>query len=271
MRIAIISDLHLGTKDLADRFGHDVDTFCRFLDALERSVDLIVINGDLFETWQGARFARPNEALAAIRRAYPHLSARLLEPPYTLTWGNHDPILATLGAVRQLELDTPKGRILIAHGHRFDPPLKRTRALAYTFCWTTGWPHRRRDHPLARKLDHVRHRFEEKHLYNVPPQPHLSALQDATCPYQRGAAELLQARDELAIVAFGHTHVPASTSTPWGRYLNSGAIAGGRFDWIAIDTNNLAAQLLVDEPNVDRALDTLAQSAESPTTSWRSP
>ena len=35
MKIAVISDLHLGRGDGSDRFGHDDAEFLRFLDFLE--------------------------------------------------------------------------------------------------------------------------------------------------------------------------------------------------------------------------------------------
>jgi len=261
VRIAVISDLHLGCGDRSDRFGHDEGAFLGFLDGLERRFDAIAINGDLFETWQGVRFGRPREALAAARQRHGRLVARFGEAPYHLTWGNHDPLLAERGAVETLEFDADGLRVLLTHGHRFDPPIKRARPVAYTFCWTTGWLHRHQAHPAVERVNRLRGRIEARHLYNTLPQPWIDRVEEGVCPYQRGALSILHARPDLGIVAFGHTHVPAETCSPWGVYLNSGAMAGGRYAWAAIDTAARAFTVIPDSPDVDRAIDLLAARA----------
>lgn len=244
MRIAVISDLHLGVRDRADRFGHTPERFARFLDRLEADHDRIIVGGDLYETWQGARFGRTREALAAIRRAYPRLTARLEAPPYLRIIGNHDPSLALEGVPRELELSADGVTALFTHGHRWDPPLKAATPIAYTFSWGTGWL-ARGDDPFRTRVFRWRHRFERRFLYNVTP----STSGAPTCPYQRGATALLASRPDLDLVVCGHTHVPAHCRTPHGDYLNSGAIAGGSLVWVQIDTRTRSWRVVTWDPS----------------------
>ncbi len=261
MKIAILSDLHLGCGDRADRFQHDEAAFLRFLDALERWADVVVINGDLYETWQGARWRDPSGALAASRRRYPRLTARLHRPPYLLTWGNHDPLLASTDGVpawRHLHADGLT--LAFTHGQRWDGLLKRLPALPYAFAWTTGWLRRQPpEHPLWGALEARRHAAEVRHLYNPAPPPRLAAPRDAACRYAAGAAAWLRDHPRVHLLALGHTHVAARVQTPWGLYLNSGACAAGRFDWAAIDTRARWAGALQHEPDPCRGLEQLQQ------------
>ena len=50
MNIAVISDLHLGSDDATDSFGHDDAEFLRFLGFLEGNFERIVLLGDIWET-----------------------------------------------------------------------------------------------------------------------------------------------------------------------------------------------------------------------------
>lgn len=58
MEIAIISDLHIGSGDQTDRFGHDDYEFLRFLDFLESNFSRIVLLGDVFETLTGRKYGQ---------------------------------------------------------------------------------------------------------------------------------------------------------------------------------------------------------------------
>lgn len=257
MRIAVLSDLHLGIRDRAERFGHDQAAFERFLDALERAFDVIILNGDTWETWQGERFADTRAAWRAARRAWDRLGARFEREPYRLTWGNHDPLLADEGVPRQLTLEADGLRLLFTHGHEWDPPLKRIGPLAYAFSWSTAWMVRREERPAVRAINRLRGGFERRHLYNPRLPPRLDALDEASCPYLRGAAAWLREHPRVDVIALGHTHVPARVETPWGLVLNSGAAAGGRYAWIAADTARRAFHVFEHEPDVARALDAL--------------
>lgn len=235
MRIAAISDLHLGFGDRADRFVHEPRVMHRFLDRLEANHDLIVVVGDLYETWQGTRFGDPRGALAAIQTTYPRLSARLSGPPYRLVSGNHDPLIESQEhGTRHLEIAADGHRILFTHGHQWDRPLKRSRPLGYLFAWGTGALNRLGG-PAAAVLQHGRDRFERRFLYNRAV-PGTVDGGEITCPTLAGAAALLEARPGLDVVVCGHTHVPARCDTGHGTYLGCGSLAAGRWSWVELDT-----------------------------------
>ena len=69
MKIAVISDLHLGRGDAADLFGHDDAEFLRFLDFLEGNFERIVLLGDIFETLTCPRPLAQRRELVAAREA----------------------------------------------------------------------------------------------------------------------------------------------------------------------------------------------------------
>ena len=70
MKIAVISDLHLGPADNTDLFGHDDAEFLRFLQFLESNFERIVLLGDIWETLSSKVPWTPEQALRACRRAH---------------------------------------------------------------------------------------------------------------------------------------------------------------------------------------------------------
>ena len=54
MRIAVLSDFHVGATDATDSFYHAESAFLPYLDELEGEHDLIVFLGDIFQTEYGA-------------------------------------------------------------------------------------------------------------------------------------------------------------------------------------------------------------------------
>jgi len=236
MRIAAISDLHLGFGDRADRFGHKPSEMLAFLDDLEAQHDLIVVVGDLYETWQGRRLGDMRATFAEIRRTYPKLSARMSTAPYRLIVGNHDPLVEEEGATRQLEIVADGVRMLFTHGHQWDPPLKRTKPLAYTFAFSTGVLNRL-DGRAASVVKGLRDRLERRYLYNATVSEATQGQGLPRCPYLRGATALLEHRADVDVIVCGHTHVPARYETPFGTYLGCGALAGGHWSWVELDTH----------------------------------
>ena len=76
MKLAVISDLHLGAGDLADGFGHDDGEFLRFLKYLENNFERIVLLGDIWETLQSRRLGGMRQELLLAREAHPQIAAR---------------------------------------------------------------------------------------------------------------------------------------------------------------------------------------------------
>src|SRR5262249_57149970 len=99
MRIAVISDLHIGSEDFsADGFGE-------FLDHLEGEHDEIILLGDVFECYFPVL---PWKALAEYERfdgQYHEITRRFRSAKYTLLSGNHDMVLR-----RARGVPSPTGR-----------------------------------------------------------------------------------------------------------------------------------------------------------------
>ena len=76
MKLAVISDLHLGAGDLADGFGHDDGDFLRFLTFLERNFERVILLGDIWETLQSRRLGSAREELLLARATHPEIARR---------------------------------------------------------------------------------------------------------------------------------------------------------------------------------------------------
>lgn len=221
MTIAVISDLHLGCGDPADRFGHADPDFLRFLRRLEGDFERIVLLGDVFETLT----SRPRDGLdglVAASRAHPAIARRIQGPGYLHVAGNHDLVTAETGAALDFVLHAGGLRILFTHGHVLDWAVRNMRRLSEWATWLAATTLRRGLGPLYRVM---------------------SAL-DRSLTYGRegGDGEFRRLALDLArrrcadVVVTGHTHVPGRLSAGGRLYLNSGACIDGRFDHLAIDT-----------------------------------
>jgi metallophosphoesterase superfamily enzyme len=90
MKIAVISDLHLGPAGAADLFGHDDSEFMRFLKFLERNFEKVVLLGDIWETLTGRIPGRPERELGSARESHPEIAQRFSSRQYAYVHGNHD-------------------------------------------------------------------------------------------------------------------------------------------------------------------------------------
>lgn len=225
MKIAVISDLHLGRCPLADQFQHVEEAFLRFLDRLESRFDRIVLNGDVYQTDHGRWHGGREEELHAARERWRRLVERFDQAPYTYIAGNHDLVaVKELGAPLSVDWQVDDLRLHFTHGHLYDPILAHVPGFARFVSWLAGWAERlgmRRAIETLEKLDPTRH-----------------AVLSSDVP---GGALARAAVDRLAsraadVVVMGHTHRPAVLATPFGHYLNSGSCSRARLSWLEIDT-----------------------------------
>ena len=222
VRIAALSDFHIGVADRTDGFRHDPVTFGRFLDQLERQHDAIVLLGDIWQTDHGAVPTRAEAArrLHAARRRLPRLTARLDEPPYVYVHGNHDEVAATeLGARTFVKLD---GALFI-HGHQFDPVARGAPWAAAVGTWTTGQLRNVGLRPLATWFEGRDVAIKDRRFRGPDG------------PYAAGARELACTHDARFVV-MGHTHVPAHEELGSVVALNTGTCSGGRRMFVSLDT-----------------------------------
>lgn len=225
MRIAAISDLHIGPDARTDAFRHDEAVFLSWLDALEDSHDTIVLLGDIFQTdhglWPG--LAQQRRQLDRTRARMSRFAERIAVPPYVLIHGNHDEITTELGALEQVMFGEADFRVLFLHGHQHDPMLVRAKPLSNAATWFSG-------RVRAAGLTAVAEQLEEQDVqvkarrFNVPDGP-----------YARGARARL-AESGARVLVMGHTHVPLRQELPEGLLLNTGTCSRGRRMGVSVDT-----------------------------------
>ena len=214
MKIAAISDLHIGASSRTDTFRHRADAFQHFLDVLEDTHDTIVLLGDIYQCDHGWRLGCSRAALEAARARTPWLTARLAQPGYHLIRGNHDAITAeVLGAHRTLRL----GPVLLTHGDQLDPVLQAAPQVSAAATWGSGRLRAAGLRPLARWLE-----GRDVAIKGARFQTPLG-------PYAEGARRLREDTEGIEVVVMGHTHIPWRQSLPdGGVLLNTGTCSQGQ-------------------------------------------
>lgn len=224
MRIAALSDFHIGARAHMDEFRHEEDAFLERLSRIEAAHDQVVLVGDIWQTEHDWRVGPRAEArqLALARRRVPRLARRL--DRYAYVHGNHDAVARTeLGALPELTLSADGCTVLLIHGHQFDPVFGRAYAAARAATWVTGRLRRAGLRPLA-------HWFEGKDVAIKHAK-----FGHAEGPYAHGARSLMRTHG-ADVVVMGHTHVPHRHALPEGVVINTGSCSGGRFMYASIDT-----------------------------------
>lgn len=225
MRVAALSDLHIGLDGRTDAFGHDGRSFASFLDQLLATHDRVVLLGDVFTADHAAVWG-PSHARAHLRRILtrvPWLADRLADPRVHYVHGNHDLVASdVLGAAERLVLASGAVRVLFVHGHQFDPVARRALRLAQAGTWATGRLRAARAPGLAQW-------FEDRDV----------AIKDARFrgaqgPYAQAANALCTDADVCAVV-MGHTHAARVDVVERGLSLNTGTCSGGRREMISLD------------------------------------
>jgi predicted phosphodiesterase len=223
MKIAVISDLHLGTCGAADLFGHDDFEFTKFLIFLERNFERIVLLGDVWETLTG-RLPDARGELRRARRCHPELAKRFLLPHYTYVHGNHDWIAGAVdGAPEEVVIQSDGVRLLFTHGHQSDHLLQRARWLSEFGVWIGAWVRRfglGAAYRVLRRLDEARHG---------------AVMYSASCAFQRWAVRSAELKS-ADIVITGHTHMATRSEHGSRLFLNSGSCSEGATTFLSIDT-----------------------------------
>lgn len=231
MRLAALSDLHIGARAGMDEFRHDESAFLERLARVVDSHDRVVLVGDIYQTDHGLR-PGPRDAarqLHLARRRLPRLARALDRLDYV--HGNHDFIARDeLGARTELRIDDGACPILFIHGHQFDPVFARAYTAARAASWFTGRLRRAGLRPLA-------HYFEQQDVAIKHRR-----FGHAAGPYALAAGALMRDRD-VRFVVMGHTHVAHQHHLPEGTVINCGTCSAGRFTVVTIDTSTCTATI----------------------------
>lgn len=229
MRIAAISDLHIGTRDHTCGFRHAAASFLPLLDRLEQTHDEIVLLGDIWQTDHEGRVGVASErrALDRARERTGWFTDRIADRGYTVVPGNHDAVTREALGLDLLLVRRHGGRTaVLTHGDAYDPVIGQAPAVSRVATWVSGrlrWAGLR---PLAEPL-------EEQDV-----QVKGRRFRGPDGPYGRGAAALA-AEHGAQVVVFGHTHIPTveTLSTPGAGALlaNTGTCSRARFMGVSLD------------------------------------
>jgi predicted phosphodiesterase len=223
VNIAVISDLHLGPGDRSDRFGHDDESFLKFLHYLEDNFERIVLLGDIWETLTTAFPFDAIAGLRAAREAHRGIARRFEGERYTYVHGNHDLVASREGIADELVLEADGARLLFTHGHHHDLLIRNARWLSELGVWLGGWLLRMRMSWLYRAFENLDHHRG------------LDEPEGAAMAFQKWAIDAATLR-EADIVVTGHTHVPLKAEHGSRLFLNSGSCTQGGYSFLALDT-----------------------------------
>lgn len=218
MKIAVISDIHLGGGGPQDSFGHDDYDFLRFLQFLEANFEKVILLGDIWETLTAPPSAQLYE-LQIAQGAHPEIAKRFREPPYSYISGNHDLVSeVALGALPDYSLKVDGLRLFFAHGHQGDFWCFKTKKTSEYGVRVGAW--------LARNgLKTVRKAF--------------TVLEQCRDAGNRGLKSWA-ASQKADIVVTGHTHIAEKAENGDQLFLNSGHCDQGNLSFLALDTKSLS-------------------------------
>jgi predicted phosphodiesterase len=235
LQIAVLSDLHLGRKNALDRFAHKTaDAEARFvelLDHLERSVDQIVLLGDIFETLKGKAPGTAKLELKAALASYPEIAKRILDSKrYRYIFGNHDTVAGSaLQAPEYVELKDNGLNLLFFHGHQLDPLANGRALLSRAGVWLGGWIER-----LGWHMTPEDHQMKDSPSWRSAPE---YFAQEAVAVGRAHGAD---------IVVTGHTHRAVREEIDGTLFLNSGTCVAGRREMLLIDTTAKTFDVVTD-------------------------
>ena len=226
MRIAVISDLHLGRGDQTDRGrGHD-EALLRFLDYLEADHEMIVLLGDIWEMLTSQWPGYQTKEAQLVKRAHPEVAQRFATGKYHYIVGNHDRTMGILeDTPKELVLTIDQMKMIFTHGHQFDIWATRLRYISEFVVWFSGWASRLGTHSVTRFFD-----WFHNLITGTSEGTKLGTLESKliAMSQQRGA--------QLTII--GHTHLPGIFRSEGHLLVNSGHCLCGTFHFVSIDTHD---------------------------------
>ena len=226
MRIAVLSDLHLGAKDHLDRFArtpHAEHNLLSTLRELEQQVDRIILLGDIFETLRGVVPGTRAEELKKALDAYPEIARRILEDPrYTYVFGNHDYVASrVLKAPEFYSVEIGGRRAVFFHGHQADWISRGEARLSRFALWGTG---------MLERAGVSFTQWVDQHRV-TPPEPGQRPKISGVETYALALGKAMGAD----IVVNGHTHRAIRHDTGDQVYLNSGTCLCGHREYVLLD------------------------------------
>ncbi len=216
MKIAVISDLHIGHNFETHQLGHSDHDFAKFLFKLEKIYDKIVLLGDIYEI-EMENYLSDVQTIESAKKQHKAITKRFKKKKYIYVYGNHDLIGEQYGAQEHYTLKYSDKKYLFIHGHQFDYLYQASKS---KFSFLGG---------LCLKLN-------QKSIYKwVTENSSFGSfsIRKENEKFQKRALEYA-ADNYYDYIITGHTHEPKIIpGNP--TYLNSGTCTYGRISYIHMD------------------------------------
>lgn len=227
-RLAVLSDIHLGRGDAQTGYYGRPEDLCSLLEHIAKDVDLVVINGDLYDLDRGAIPLAQFKEYQYLKGEWSAVEACMKRLDIRTTAGNHDRALLgkTLGAHRVREhllVPLQDLTVRIEHGERFDAWIKRNRRFTSLFTWLSGWLSRRGLDPLYRILRALE----------------AWSTDDSSGGLVRRAKKWLRTQNELDVLILGHTHTQVAEACGQKWVLNPGDAMHPTAHYVVLDAEEM--------------------------------
>lgn len=235
MRIAVLSDLHLGRGDQADRGQTHDEKLLQLLDYLETHYEMIVLLGDIWELLTSTWPRSHKQEIKRVKQAHSKIAQRFMGSQYHYIIGNHDQAMGMLQDMpTELVLNIDQMRIIFTHGHQFDIWANQLRYISEFVVWISGWASRFGVHAFTRFFD-----WFHNLITGTSKESKLGTLENKLIKnsIKRGAH----------LTVMGHTHLPGIFSSEGHLLVNSGHGLCGTFHFVSINTQK--AQVMVHRVN----------------------
>ena len=233
MRIAFVSDLHLGPGAL-NRCVVDRQKITRWLDLLESTHDRVIIVGDLYDLSRPRQLGNWQEHLESLRFEWGEVLERL--EAMEAVFGNHDRARALMGVPERLEINVDGMQLLVLHGHQFDPHIKRVPGLESVANYAAGWFARLGVEPIGNLMgdfvaanERLESRIGGQRTYDLSTQGALSLHAEG-----------------YPVVVMGHSHRLRHLVLPEGQFINTGSWTGRGAQWVSVETQSQSVHLFQD-------------------------
>ncbi|MEZ4458317.1 MAG: metallophosphoesterase family protein [bacterium] len=233
MRIAFLSDLHLGPGVL-NRCVVDRKTITRWLDLIESTHDRVIVVGDLYDLSRPRQFGGWQRHLDSLRFEWGEVLERL--EAMEAVYGNHDRARGLMGVPERIEIDADGMKMLVLHGHQFDPHINKVPGLESVANFAAGWFTRLGVEPLGSLMGDVvavNERLESR--IGTQPAYDLST---------QGAMSLHA--DGYRVVVMGHSHQLRHLELPAGQFINTGSWTARGAQWVSVETQSGSVHLFED-------------------------
>lgn len=212
MKIVVLSDLHIGVKGQADNnFIMDDAAFAAHLDRLSKANDVIVLNGDVFELWEGVAVAAAHaehwndltkERLKLVIKSWPLTYKMIIDliqsKKIILVNGNHDAQIRSrnllgddIPVYENYTIEMGPYRIRIEHGHQGDIWCDEKSVLG-CFSWMATQSKSALEDLINKKLDSTFELLEKT----------IDTSDDKIAKYAGKLGRAIKAD----VIVFGHTH-----------------------------------------------------------------